>query len=233
MKDVSSLFGDERLDADLASILSLDNKNAQSDLVAPERTLHGAWKDLQLSRQASATVVVSLGCALLASTALLIRPRPPAKPLIAAVVPMTSRLAPRQVAELAPAAEELVPSISVDHERQSSAVRHPPHNLVKLPFAPDIDATSRHPARTEVMVSSLAVFASGTLTPNNNPAIEHVRSPAHLASNENSASPTRALLNTELGVAGEPSTLDQIGSSLQLKRARRASIDAMRILRRQ
>lgn len=233
MKNRSSLFGDEGLDDDLTSILSLDDNSAQRKLIAPERKLHRASKRLRFSRQASATIVFSLGCALLASTALLIRPRPPARPLIASVVPMPIRLAPRQVVELVPAAEALTPSISVDHEQESSNGQRTLHDLVKLRFGPVIDTTSRPSARTEITASSVAVSAPGMPTLNNNSVIEHVQSPAHLASNENSVPPTRPLLDTELAVAGELSSSDQVSSSLQLKRARRASIDAMRFLRRQ
>jgi hypothetical protein len=229
----SSPFGDARLDANLASILSLDDKRTPSDLVTPVQTRQGAWQSLQLSRQASATIAASLGCALLASAALLMRAHPPAKPLSVEVVPMASQLPPRRVAEFQPAADAPTPIIKVTNEDLSSQAPQAAHDQAKHPFERELNSTSRQPARTEVATASLAVSASGMPTHNNNSSIDPVQSPALLASNENPASSAAAMFSTEPRVAGEPKIVEQVGSLPQLKRSRRASIDAMRFLRRQ
>jgi hypothetical protein len=233
MTALPSLFGDERLDADLASILNLGDEHDRKELVTPARTPLGS-KSLRLSRRGSVTIAVSLGFALLAPSAMLLLDHIPDKPSSVEITQIPNRLAFRRGAEIAGTADAKEPNVTkaIDEERTVVAT-HGSGDRMQRRFMPNADYTSRRPRRNTAAAKSLAFNAARRPADTSDPVIEPVRFPTLLASNENSLSSTIARPSTEPENASDPRILESIDPSPQLKKARRASIDAIRFLRRQ
>jgi hypothetical protein len=233
MTALPSPFGDERLDADLASILNLGDEHDRKELVTPARTPLGS-KSLRLSRRASVTIAVSLGFALLAPSVMLLLDRIPGKPPGAEITRIPNRLAFRRVAETAGIPDAKEPNVTkpIDEERTVVAT-HGSGDRMQRTFTSNADYTSRRPRHNATSAKSLAFNTARRPADTSDPVIEPVRFPTLLASNENSLSSTIARPSTEPENASDPRILESIDPSPQLKKARRASIDAIRFLRRQ
>jgi hypothetical protein len=233
MTALPSLFGDERLDADLASILNLRDEHDRKELVTPARTPLGS-KSLRLSRRASVTIAVSLGFALLAPSVMLLLDHRPGKPSSAEITRIPNRLTFRRVAETAGTADVKEPNVTkaVDEERTVVAT-HMSGDKMQRTFTPNADYTSRRPRHNATSAKSLASNTARRPADISDPVIEPVQFQTLLASNENSLSSTIARSSTEPENASDPRILESTDSSPQLKKARRASFDAIRFLRRQ
>jgi hypothetical protein len=227
------LFGDERLDADLASILNLGDEHGRKELVTPARMPLGS-KSLRLSPRASVTIAVSLGFALLAPSVMLLLDRIPGKPPGAEITRIPNRLAFRRVAETAGIADAKEPNVTkpIDEE-PTVVVTHGLGDRMQRTSMLNADYTSRRPRHNATSAKSLASNAARRPAYTSDPVIEPVRFPTLLASNENSLSSSIARPSTEPENASDPRILESTDPSPQLKKARRASIDAIRFLRRQ
>lgn len=233
MTENPSLFGDERLDADLASILNLGDEHDRKELVAPARTPLGS-KSLRLLRRASVTIAVSLGFGLLAPLAMLLLDHIPGKPSRAEITRIPNRLASRPEAETAETADAKEPNVTKAIEEDRTVVAtHGSGDRMQRTFMPNADYTSRRPRRHATSAKSLAFNTARRPADTSDPVIEPVRFPTLLASNENSLPSTIARPSTEPENASDPRILASTDSPPQLKKARRASIDAIRFLRRQ
>jgi hypothetical protein len=230
---LASPFGDERLDADLSSILGLEDERARKALLGSKNT-QDSGESLRLSRRASVTIAASLGFAVIASTALLLRDHIPTKTSSVAAVPIPDRLAVGRGAKLQPAVEGPKPVLAaVPDEDQNSEAPRVTQQQGKQSPALNADAMSRQPAITELASTSSAVSSSTRPANKDDPAEGHVQSATLLALNENPASPTAAMPINESRSVVHPDTLEPTEPSLRLKKARRGSIEAIRFLRRQ
>jgi hypothetical protein len=233
MTALPSLFGDERLDADLASILNLGDEHDRKELVTPARTPLG-FKSLRLSRRASVTIAVSLGFALLASSAMLLLDHIPGRLSSVEITQTSNRLAFRGGAETAGTADTKDPNVTkaIDEDR-SVVAAHMSGDRMQRTFTSNADYTSRRQRHNAAAAKSLAFNTARRPAETSDPVIEPIQIPTLLASNDNSLSSTIAKSSTEPDNASDPRILESTDSSPQLKKARRASIDAIRFLRRQ
>jgi hypothetical protein len=232
MTALLSPFRDEGLDADLTSILGLDNERTRRQFALPSKRLANFWERLLLSRQASVTMACAITFALLASAALLLSDHTPATRSSVEVVPLPDRPSVRPVANFTDGAEakesEVVKATVVD---QNSVLFHKPKYVPRRSFTSNtVDKIAQRGGTTLT-----ATTAEVSRSENAEITVHRATSqfPNQSLANKKSALPASTISDQ---ISKDNNSLDILERSDFLtgfNKSRRESVDAMRFLRRQ
>lgn len=228
MRKVSSPFGDERLDSDLALILNLADRGAARWNAPSVLQVAG------LSRQASVTITASLGFALLASTAMLYLDRIPVKqPSVVFVSIPNSVEIKREVA--LPKTRDVIGPIAPGSIKDAVSLAKPysASETERRLVGRSARDTFRRRMSNDIPLSPSTTTKKPTLAMDTSLSREPVPNPTALISSERPMLSSGSINNIEPESDNKFEVIDNKNLSFQNTKNRRASVDAIRFLRRQ